>query len=275
MKNNFDKFVKNYKKNLEIRLENDKDERKKPMFSASNTDYSISKKISAISYGGIGLIDKLIKKMELPEMINSELHLLKRHIPYFESDHILNIVYNIICGGTCLEDIELLRNNISYMDALGAKRIPDPTTAGDFLRRFSQKNIEKLMDIFNEANTKIWETTLSETERQNGIIDVDGTIQQTYGECKEGMDMSYKGLWGFQILACTEATTGMHLQVANRSGNKAASHNAVKYIDKSIEVVKKTFKNVYLRGDSEFSLTSEFDRWTKNGTNFIEWFQQL
>ena len=91
MKNNFDKVIKNYKENLEVRLEKDKEERKKPMFSAINTDYSISKKISAISYGGIGLIDKLIKKMELPEMINSELHLLKRHIPYFESDHILNV----------------------------------------------------------------------------------------------------------------------------------------------------------------------------------------
>jgi len=134
VKNNMEKIIKNYKENLEIRLENDNVESKKPMFSATNTDYKMSEKISAISCGGIGLIDKLVKKMELPEMINNGLHLFKRHKPYFESDHILNIAYNILCGGTCIEDIELLRNNISYMDALGAKRIPDPTTAGDFLR---------------------------------------------------------------------------------------------------------------------------------------------
>lgn len=156
MKNKFDKVTKKYKKNLEIRLENDKKESKKPILSASNTAYDINDRISAISHGGIGLVDKLIKKINYPAMINNELHLLKRHVPYFESDHILNIAYNIICGGTCLEDIELLRNNIAYMDALGAKRIPDPTTAGDFLRRFEEKDIIALMDIHNKATTKVW-----------------------------------------------------------------------------------------------------------------------
>ena len=269
MKNKFDRVVKNYKKNLAIRLENDKKESKNPMFSASNTTYEVSGKISAISQGGIGLVDKLIKEIDYPKMINNELHLLKRHMPYFESDHILNIAYNIICGGTCLEDIELLRNNIVYMDALGAERIPDPTTAGDFLRRFQEKDIIKLMDIHNEANTKIWHETLNDKERLNGIIDVDGKIQATYGECKEGMDMSYKGKWGFSTLALTEATTGSHLYVVNRPGNKTSQDGAVEWIDKSIEVLKKTFKNVYIRGDSDFSITSEFDRWTEDGTKFI------
>jgi len=269
VKNKFDKITKKYKKNLEIRLENDKKESKKPVFSASNTAYDISGRISAISQGGIGLVDKLIKEIGYPEMINNELNIFKKHLPYFESDHILNIAYNIICGGTCLEDIELLRNNIPYMDALGAKRIPDPTTAGDFLRRFDEEDIVKLMDINNEANTKVWKETLSDTELQKGIIDVDGKIQKTYGECKEGMDMSYKGIWGFSTLALTEATTGTHLYVVNRSGNKTSQDGAVQWIDRSIEVVKNTFNTVYLRGDSDFSITNEFDRWTESGTKFI------
>jgi hypothetical protein len=269
VKNNLEKVALNYKKNLEIRLENDNEERKKPMLSATNINYKAGKKVSAISCGGIGLVDTLVKKMRLPEMINNNLHLFKRHKPYFESDHILNIAYNIICGGTCLEDIELLRNNIPYMDAVGAKRIPDPTTAGDFLRRFDEENILTFMDIQNEATTKVWKETLNNKERQAGIIDVDGKIQKTYGECKEGMDMSYKGIWGFSTLALTEATTGAHLYVVNRPGNKTSQDGAVPWIDKSIEVVKNTFNTVYLRGDSDFSITGEFDRWTEDGTKFI------
>lgn len=269
MKNNLKNATVNYKKNLDIRLKNDNEERTKPMLSASNIDYTISEKFSAISCGGIGLVDTLIKKIYLPEMINKSIHLFKRHKPYFESDHILNIAYNIACGGTCLEDIELLRNNIVYMDALGAKRIPDPTTAGDFLRRFKEEDIVSLMDIHNKATTKVWKETLSHKERQAGIIDVDGKIQKTYGECKEGMDMSYKGIWGFSTLALTEATTGAHLYVVNRPGNKTSQDGAVKWIDKSIDVVKNTFDTVFLRGDSDFSITGEFDRWTENGTKFI------
>jgi len=269
VKNNLEKITVNYKKNLEIRLKNDNEERTQPMFSSSNIDYTISEKYSAISCGGIGLIDTFVKKINLPEMINNNLHLFKRHKPYFESDHIFNIAYNIICGGTCLEDIELLRNNIHYMDALGATRIPDPTTAGDFLRRFKEEDITTLMDIHNNATTKVWNATLSHAEKKYGIIDVDGKIQKTYGECKEGMDMSYKGIWGFSTLAVTEATTGAHLYVVNRPGNKTSHDGAVKWIDKSIDVAKNTFNTVYLRGDSDFSITGEFDRWTETGTKFI------
>ena len=269
MKNNFARIAENYKKNLEIRLENDNEEKIKPAFSATNTDYEISDKIKAISCGGIGLVDKLIKKTGLPEMINKNFDLLKRHKPYFESDHILNIAYNIICGGICLEDLELLRNNVSYMDALGAKRIPDPTTAGDFLRRFKEDDIRKLMDVFNEANTIVWENTLDEQSRRACILDVDGKIQSTYGECKEGMDMSYTGEWGFSTLAITEATTGAHLHVVNRSGNALSQEGADEWIDKSIETVKKTFDSVYLRGDSAFSLTWKLDEWNDQKVKFI------
>ena len=202
-------------------------------------------------------------------MINNSLNLLKRHKPYFKSDHILNIAYNIICGGACLEDIELLRNNLPYMNALGATRIPDPTTAGDFLRRFTTNDVCTFMDVLNEANTKIWDISLDKEQRQLGIIDVDGTIQETYGKCKEGMDMSYNGKWGFAPLVLTEATTGSHLFIVNRFGNKLSQDGAGEWMDKSIKVVKKVFDVVCLRGDSAFSLIGKFDEWTEKKTRFI------
>ena len=83
--------------------------------------------------------------------------MLKRHLPYHESDHVLNLAYNAMAGGTCLEDLERLRNDEAYLDALGAQRIPDPTTAGDFCRRFeNDQQVIELMETINQARLGVW-----------------------------------------------------------------------------------------------------------------------
>ena len=101
--------------------------------------YEVGAYTDAMSYGGIGAVHRLVTKLGLPKRIDASLSLLKVHLPYHESDHVLNITYNVLCGGTRLEDIERLRSDGAYMNALGAKLIPDPTTAGDFCRRFSER----------------------------------------------------------------------------------------------------------------------------------------
>src|ERR1700680_3810590 len=101
-------------------------------------------------YGGIGSMLLLVRKLGLAEAIDRRLHLLKIHLPYHESDHVLNLAYNALCDGTCLEDIELRRNDEVFLDALGARRIPDPTTAGDFCRRFRPSDVRTLLDVFHQ-----------------------------------------------------------------------------------------------------------------------------
>ena len=106
----------------------------KPIMTAQNIHYEMSGKTRAMSYGGLGAIHNMVKKIGLDKEIDEHLQLLKVHLPYHESDHVLNLAYNVLVGGQRLEDIELRRNDETFMDALGAERIPDPTTAGDFLR---------------------------------------------------------------------------------------------------------------------------------------------
>jgi len=175
--------------------------------------------------------------------------------------------YNILTGGNCLEDIERLRNDSVFLDALGTKRIPDPTTAGDFLRRFKDDDVIRLMDTTNIINQAVWQAKVKK-KKTDAIVDIDDTIQKTYGEKKEGIARSYKGIWGFAPLIITEATTGMHLYVINRSGNKTFSTKVADWIDKSIETVENYFRNIYVRGDTEFCLTKEFDKWDKKGVFF-------
>ena len=130
----------------------------------------------------------------------------KRHLPYHESDHVLNLAYNALLDGQRLEDIELRRNDEAFLDGLGAQRIPDPTTSGDFTRRFNQDSVLTLMEAINATRQRVWEKQ-PEDFLWHAFIDMDGTLAGTFGECKGGMALSYKGIWGYAPLIITLANT--------------------------------------------------------------------
>ena len=146
------------------------------------------------------------------------------------------------------------------MNGLDAERIPDPTTAGDFLRRFDETWIFALQETINETRTKVWALQDS-SFRKEAIIDVDGTIAGTTGECKEGMDIAYNGIWGYAPLIVTLAHTNEVLYLVNRPGSRPSNDGAAEWMDRAIELTTPVFKKVWLRGDTDFSLTHNFDRW--------------
>ncbi|MCP4493383.1 MAG: IS1380 family transposase, partial [Gammaproteobacteria bacterium] len=209
------RIIEKRRKKLERRLRRIQwEDQHQPMLNGSNIHYEVSEKVNAISCGGIGAIHKMVQWSGLVKGINVQLKLLKCHVPYHESDHVLNMTYNILSGGKRLEDIELNRNNEAYMDALGAQRIPDPTTAGDFTRRFLVEDNITLMECINDARKKFWRITKNDNLKE-ALIDIDGTIAPTYGECKDGMDISYKGIWGYAPLIITLANTKEVLYLVN------------------------------------------------------------
>ena len=250
------------KQNLDTRLARRQyEDQPDSMFKDSNLHYQIAERTRAIGFGGIGALHKLVCKLGLDRAINKNIVLLKIHVPYWESDHVLNIAYNVLTGGTCLEDIERLRNDETYMNALDAERIPDPTTAGDFLRRFNDETwIFALQETINQTRAKVWGLQDS-SFRKEAIIDVDGTIAGTTGECKEGMDIAYNGIWGYAPLIVTLANTNEVLYLVNRPGSRPSNDGAAEWMDWAIELTTPVFKKVWLRGDTDFSLTDNFDRW--------------
>ncbi len=251
------------------------DIRDEPMLSASNIQYELADRVQGLSTGGIGAIHLLARRTGLIEAIDRRLHLLKVHQPYHESDHVLNIAYNALCGGTCLEDIELRRNDEVYLDALGAERIPDPTTAGDFCRRFDQVDVHTLMDAINEVRVGVWKQQPKGFFDQ-AIIDVDGVITPTTGECKEGMDISYKGEWGYHPLLVSLANTSEPLFIMNRSGNRPSHEGAADYLDQAGALCKKAgFRRILFRGDTDFSQTGYLDGWDQAGYRFIFGFDAM
>jgi hypothetical protein len=232
-----------------------------PEFAASNIHYEVSAKVSAINCGGIGVFQLLAQRYGLIDAIDRHLHLLKLHLPYHESDHVLNVAYNALCGGACLQDIELRRNDENFLNALGTRRIPDPTTAGDFCRRFAARDVETLIDIFNDTRRRVWAEQPKDFF-DCATIDLDGTLTATTGECKKGTDIAYNGVWGYHPLIVSLAETGEVLSIINRPGNRPSHEGAAREVDRSLRLcLHAGFRKVLLRGDTDFSQCEHLDRW--------------
>ena len=236
------------------------------MFAAGNIHYEVADRALALGPGGIGAVHLMVQNLGLPRLIDDNLHLLKFHLPYRESDHVLNIAYNILAGGTCIEDLELVRNNEAFLIALGAQRIPDPTTAGDFCRRFeTDAPILVLQECFNEARLNVWKQQPAEFFRQ-AIIEADGTMAPTDGWCKEGIGLSYTGEWGYHPLLISLANTQEPLYLVNRPGNRPSHEQADDYLDKAIALCRRAgFEQIVLRGDTDYEQTWKLDGWDAAG----------
>jgi hypothetical protein len=211
----------------------------------------------------------MVQAIGLDREIDKHVLLLKQHSPYEESDHVTNIAYNLLAGGECLEDLELLRNDENYLDMLGARRIPDPTTAGDFCRRFEvAENIDSLQLGINEARLRVWAAQPDEFF-DHAIIDADGTIVEA-SDCSEGADFSHKGSFGYQTLLITLANTQEVLSIQNKPGSRPSHEGAAARLDDAVSLVRRAgFRQVTLRGDTDFSQTRFLDGWNRDAIRFV------
>jgi hypothetical protein len=262
--------LRNSKRRIENRLRKRCwKEQKRRLFPDRNIHYDVARKVRGGRFGGLGASLLLAQRLELADAIDRGLPLLKRHLPYFESDHVLNLTYNILVGGTCIQDLELLRNDEHYLDALGAQRIPDPTTAGDFLRRFEAKDIDTLMRVINEKRLLIWKQQ-PQAFFEHAILEADGTIVGTKGACKKDMDLSYKGIWGYHPLLISLANTQEPLFLFNRPASRPSHEGAAGYLDDAANLcVRAGFRKISLRGDTDFSQTERLDGWDARGFRFV------
>ncbi len=257
------------KRKMQRRIDKNNWSGKTPMIRPARVKYELADKQQAIAAGGIGTLLQLIKQLDLRKEINRSIRLFKLHLPYDEADHVFNIALNLLTGGNCLEHIEDRRCDEAYLNAVGAERIPDPTTAGDFCRRFDTEHIHYLMTAFNRIREKVWQQQPTEFF-DCAIIEADGTQVETSAEKKEGIGINYKGQWGYHPLVVTLANTREPLFIANRSGNRPSHEHSAFYFDLAVERCRQAgFRKVVLRGDTDFALTENFDHWDDDGVEFV------
>lgn len=234
-----------------------------------STRYELSDKQQAVDCGGLGMITQIVRQLNLRRSLNRAAAVFRFYAPYDETDHILNIAFNLLAGGTCLEHLELRRNDETYLDALSTRRIPDPTTAGDFCRRFSGEQLVMIQQAINQVRRNVWKQQPQEFFDQ-ATIDGDGSMVETSGEKKQGIGLNYKGQWGYHPLIISLAQTQEPLYLVNRSGSRPSSENAAFYYDLAIKHCRNAgFKKILLRGDTDFSQSTHLDGWHDDGVEFI------
>lgn len=231
--------------------------------------YELAEKQQAVACGGLGMILQLLKELDLRQHINRAAPVFKFYAPYDETDHILNIALNLLSGGTCLEHLEQRRTDEAYLDALGPQRIPDPTTAGDFCRRFDDTQILAVMQAINRTRQTVWRQQ-PDSFFDQATIEADGTMVQTSGEKKQGIGINHKGQWGYHPLVVSLAQTQEVLYLQNRSGNRPSHENAAFLIDLAIDQCRQAgFRKIMVRGDTDFSQTAYLDGWDDDKVEFV------
>jgi hypothetical protein len=118
MKRTYPKIIRNRKQRIARRLDPKRrwSDQADPMMSGSNIYFEMTERDRAINYGGIGAIHLMGQRLGLAQETDSRLQQVKRHLPYHESDHVLNLAYNALLDGQRLEDIELRRNDEAFLN---------------------------------------------------------------------------------------------------------------------------------------------------------------
>lgn len=95
MKASIHNWLRKAKRRIQKRLRPKRwTEQPRPMLAARNICYEVAERTSGLAAGGIGAMHLLAQRSGLVKLIDTHLHLLKRHLPYHESDHVLNLAYN-------------------------------------------------------------------------------------------------------------------------------------------------------------------------------------
>lgn len=265
MKTTDSQILSQRKQELEFRLD-----RKSPV-RCTQADpalwFEISARHQASSHAGVAALMELARATGLDKALDSHLDLLADHRPYKESDHLLALAASVLAGGTCPEHLRTLRQCPEFLDLLGLNRLPDSTTAGDFMRRFgSEDDAKAFIQALLVVTEQILINKLPESERRLGTIDADGKFVPTGAECRQDIEYSgHKRDWGYHPLLISLANTGQPLAIANRPGNQTSAQGAAEYLDLVIDSMLKVFDKILLRGDTDFSQTRHLDRWDATG----------
>jgi len=226
------------------------------VFRMPRTHVEVDERSEVTPYGGVALATEFIRRFKIAERIDRNVKVFRVHLPYRESDHVLVQTLNLYVGGTCIEDVANLQHSEAVRRIIGACRIPDPTTAGDFLRRLHEQEYQLpgLRRAVDEVQAEVWRRLRRGRGKRNeewAIVDVDGHIKPLYGVQKEGAEF-YKSTWCYQPLVVSLAGSAECLAIRNRPGNVRSSDGTADVLDVVLPQVRARGSKMLVRGDSDF-----------------------
>lgn len=208
--------------------------------------------------GGLALPLALMHRFDMPAILNDHVEVFKRHLPYHESDHIITQALMLYAGGTCLEDLSMIQGDPAVLKMLGAVRTPDPTTAGDFLRRFvpagQLESLTEGVDAVQDAvwsDRKRWKWSRKRKKKPLVVLHLDGHLKELHGVTREGADFSYNGKWSYSVLVAS-LEDGECVALRLRPGNTRSSTGAAELVEQTLPRLLARFQKVLVVADSDY-----------------------
>ena len=204
--------------------------------------------------GGLGLICQLAHQLQFHQKVDEQVGVLKIQQGYRESDHLFHLLSSIVAGASCIEDLQRLQEDEVYKQLAGVDTVTDPTTIGDFLRRFERGDLNDLKEATWQMREAAWDKAGKKLPEQVAA-DLDSVVKEVYGNCKEGADFSWKKSFSYHPEMLSLAETGEWLDAVNRSGNELSGDKAAYLLRRNLPRLSQRFASVCVRGDSKFGRT--------------------
>jgi hypothetical protein len=199
------------------------------------------------SHAGLVLVRELASQLGLAELLDP-ITVKQRKRGYSPGQAILALCETLIAGGECLDDIELLRADCAQATLRGHP-LPESTTLGRFLRRFTLGHIGQL----NRALDQLFARVDPLLEREMVTLDLDATLVEHHGPAgsRQGTRGTYTGKVAWHPLLCFVAETGEWLHAKLRNGHAAASTGASRFLAECLRRVPAGVR-LFLRADEGF-----------------------
>jgi hypothetical protein len=178
------------------------------------------------SHAGVVMIKELAERLGVEQILNEELSVKARARGYSEGHAIGGLVYNMLLGGTCLSDLEVLRGDGGTQELLGADGILAPTTAGEFLRKFGMGDVQDLQRVILRLQQRVRPQQAS----PYCTIDLDSSIYEQASRRKEGSTKAYNGEVGYHPLFAFWAEEGELLFSHLRRGSAHTARGVVWFL---------------------------------------------
>jgi hypothetical protein len=199
------------------------------------------------SYAGTVLVHELARQVGIEQIVDEELHVKQRERGYRESQAIGGLVYNLLLGGDCLSDLEVLRGDPGTQELLAQESILAPRTAREVLQKFELGDIRDLQRV----NLRVQQRVRTQQPSPRCTIDLDSSISEQASPRKQGSNKAYNGQLGYHPLFAFWAEEGELLFSHLRRGSAHTSRNVVWFLTETFKRVPAPGA-IALRADSGF-----------------------
>jgi Transposase DDE domain group 1 len=190
------------------------------------------------AFGGLELIGRYFRLIKLHRRVQSVFARYGVGGDYRAIDMILVIVVLILVGGRRLDHLNYLCEDPLVKRFCGLLRLPRERSVARWLKRFTHKTLEALMELNSEI---VCETILK--ERLGRLtLDIDGSVITTGASVAwafRGFNPHHRKDPSYYPILAHLAQTGQILRVKNRPGNVHDSKGAVAFVRDLIEDVRR------------------------------------